>query len=219
MTERLSPSRRAVIGGAIGLAAASALPAAAQDALAAKGYALGDVVKGDPNAPVKIVEYASLTCPHCATFHKNAYPRIKADYIDTGKAHLIMREVYFDKFGLWSSAIARCGGSEAYYPIIDMMLNDQSAWYGDHVRAYQQTNNHQPILDEMRKIGRKAGLSNERMNACLEDRAFFERLVADFQETSAEDGVRSTPTFFINGEQIVGAVSADEMARVIESFL
>lgn len=220
MTNPILPSRRAVVGGAIGLAAASTLPmaAGAQD-LADKGYALGDVIKGDPDAPVTIIEYASLTCPHCSSFHVNAYPTIEADYIDTGKAKLIMREIYFDKFGLWSSAIARCGGEQAFYPMIDMFLANQREWYSAHVNAYRETSNSGPILEEMRKIGREAGLSNERMNACLEDREYFERLVADFQETSGADAVRSTPTFFINGDQVVGSVSAAEMARAIEKHL
>ena len=216
-----TPSRRAVLGGALAAGAFSATPAWAVDAdeLRAKGYAVGDVVKGDPNAPVTIIEYASLTCPHCGSFHQNAYPTIKADYIDTGKAKLIMREVYFDQFGLWSAMIARCGGDAGYHTMIDMFLNRQREWYQNHVRAFNQTKNPQPILDEMFKIGRLAGLSNDRMNACLSDQGFLERLVTDYQTKASEDGVRSTPTFFINGEQVTGAVSAAEMARVIESKL
>ncbi|MEO1613775.1 MAG: thioredoxin domain-containing protein, partial [Pseudomonadota bacterium] len=95
----------------------------------------------------------------------------------------------------------------------------QREWYQNHVRAFNQTKNPQPILDEMFKIGRLAGLSNDRMNGCLSDQSFLERLVTDYQTSASEDGVRSTPTFFINGEQVTGAVSAAEMARVIESKL
>ncbi|MEM7523018.1 MAG: DsbA family protein [Pseudomonadota bacterium] len=220
----LLTTRRAAIGGALGLAAAAvtgvATPLRAQeDELAAKGYALGDIIKGDPDAPVTIIEYASLTCPHCASFHLNSYPQIEADYIETGKAKLILREIYFDKFGLWSAAIARCGGEAAYYPILDMFLSRQRQWYSNHVGAYNQTKNDRPIIDEMKKIGRLAGLSNERMDSCLGDQDYFERLVEDFRTTSTEDGVRSTPTFFINGEQVVGAVSASTLAEVIERNL
>lgn len=218
---RFTPSRRAIVGGALALTAVSAAPAFAVDdnEFAAKGYAVGDVVKGDPDAPVTIIEYASLTCPHCATFHVNAYPEIEEKYIKTGKAKLILREIYFDQFGLWSSMIARCGGDNGFHTMIDMFLNRQRDWYQNHIRAFNQTKNPQPIIDEMFKIGRLAGLSNDRMNECLSDQAFLERLVTDYQTTSSEDGVRSTPTFFINGEQVTGAVSAAEMSRVIESKL
>ena len=191
----------------------------ARASLADKGYALGDVALGDPAAQVTIVEYASLTCPHCANFHINSFPPIKADYIDTGKAKLVVREIFFDQFGLWSTMIARSGGEAAYHPMIDMFLNRQRDWYQSHVRAYNETKNPQPIIDEMMKIGRLAGLSNERMNEALSDQEFLERLVTDFQTYSADDNVRSTPTFFINGEEVSGAVSATEMSRVIETKL
>ena len=214
---RTTLTRRAALTGAAALAA---LPAFAQDAdLATKGYAVGDVIKGDPDAPVTIIEYASLTCPHCASFHQNSYPEIEANYIDTGKAKLIMREIYFDQFGLWSAMIARCGGEPGYYTMIDMFLNRQRDWYQNHVRAYNQTKNPQPIIEEMMKIGRLAGLSNDRMESCLSDQDYLEKLVTDFQTYSSEDSVRSTPTFLINGEVVTGAVSAAEMARVIDSKL
>ena len=218
--EIFTPNRRTVMVGAAAMTALAAAPAfAVDDELSSKGYAIGDVVMGDPDAPVTIVEYASLTCPHCANFHTGAYPEIKADYIETGKAKLIMREVFFDQFGLWSTMIARCGGEAGYYTMIDMFLERQFDWYRAHVSAYNATKNPQPIIDEMMKIGRLAGLSNDRMNACLSDQAYLEKLVTDFQTYSADDNVRSTPTFLINGEVVSGNVSAAEMARVIESKL
>ena len=218
MTKRPDLNRRHVLTAAAGIAALSAAPAFAidDDPLAAKGYAVGDIVKGDPDAPVTIIEYASLTCPHCASFHVNSYPTIKADYIDTGKAKLILREIYFDQFGLWSAMVARCGGEEGYYKLIDMYLTRQREWWLSHRDAFVATKNPQPVVNEIMKIGRLAGLSNERMNACLSDQAFMERLVTDYQTTSAEDSVRSTPTFIINGNVITGSVSAAAMAAEIE---
>lgn len=211
-----NPTRRGAL--ALGAAATlvTAFPAIAQED---KGYAIGDVVIGDADAPVTIIEYASLTCPHCASFHQNSYPEIKAGYIDTGKAKLILRDVFFDQFGLWSTMIARCGGEATYPQMINMFLNRQQSWYLDHVGAFNQTKNAQPMIDEMMKIGRLAGLSNERMNACLSDEAYLERLVTDFQTNTAEDEVRSTPTFFINGEELSGAVSAAAMAAIIDKHL
>lgn len=227
MTDPLLPSRRAALMLGAGLAALAASPAAfAQEAkeeetvaLEDKGYALGDIVMGDPDAPVTIIEYASLTCNHCGSFHQNSLPEIKKNYIDTGKAKLILREVFFDQFGLWSAMIARCGGDMGFYRLIDQFMAKQDVWYFDHVRAFNQTKNAQPIIDDMMKIGRLAGLSDERMNACLSDQELLDRMLADFQTNSAEDNVRSTPTFFVNGEEVSGAVSASAMAEVIEKHL
>ena len=83
------------------------------DNAAAASSAIEDMVLGDANAPITMIEYASYTCPHCGSFHQNTYPQLKADYIDTGKVKFIFREVYFDRFGLWASMIARCGGQGA----------------------------------------------------------------------------------------------------------
>ncbi len=210
------PTRREALAFGLGAAALAGLPAFA---LEDKGYALGDVVIGDPDAPVTIIEYASLTCPHCASFHVNAWPQIKADYVDTGKVKFILREVYFDQFGLWSAMIARCAGTEGYPMLIGKFLERQRGWYLDHVAAFNETKNAAPIIEEMMKIGRLAGLSNERMNSCLGDQALLERMVGDFQTNSAADGVRSTPTFLVNGEVVSGSVPAGQMAEVIERKL
>ncbi|MFN3259851.1 MAG: DsbA family protein [Pikeienuella sp.] len=209
-------TRREALALGLGAAALAGLPAFA---LEEKGYALGDVVIGDPDAPVTIIEYASLTCPHCASFHVNAWPQIKAEYVDTGKAKFIVREVYFDQFGLWSAMIARCAGTEGYPMLIGMFLERQRGWYLDHVGAFNETKNAAPIIEEMMKIGRLAGLSNDRMNACLGDQELLERMVGDFQTNSAADEIRSTPTFLINGEVVSGSVPAGQMAEVIERKL
>lgn len=176
-----------------------------------RGYALGDIVMGDENAPVTIVEYASLTCPHCASFHRDAYPEIKANYIDTGKAKLVLREVYFDQFGLWASAVSRCGGDSRFYAFIDLYLNKQRDWSGKPTPA--------EIVEEIRRFGRLGGLSNERIDACLEDTEFHTKLIEDYQTNAQADGVRSTPYFLVNGTPVRGAVSAAEMAEAIDSAL
>ena len=87
-----------------------------------------DMAIGDENAPVTIIEYASYTCPHCATFHQGPFKKLKADYIDTGKVRFIYREVYFDRYGLWASMIARCGGPEKFFGITDLIFAGQSTW-------------------------------------------------------------------------------------------
>ena len=89
---------------------------------------MGDVVLGDEAAPVTVIEYASFTCPHCASFHINTWPQFKAAYIDTGKVRFILREVYFDRYGLWASMVARCGGTDGFYPMADQLMKKQSVW-------------------------------------------------------------------------------------------
>ncbi|MEM7269541.1 MAG: DsbA family protein [Pseudomonadota bacterium] len=211
----LDLTRRTTIAG---MAAFAAAPALAQS-LEEKGYVLGDAPMGDENAPVTMIEYASLTCPHCASFHATSWETVKTDYIDTGKVRFIMREVFFDQFGLWATMVARSGGEENYHRMIDMYLMRQQDWYGNHVRAYNQTKNPRPIVDEIMKIGRLSGMSNQRMTEALEDRAFLERLVEDYKVYTAEDNVRSTPTFMINGEQATGSMGPAAISALIDAQL
>lgn len=170
-------------------------------------YILDDIVIGDPDAPVEIIEYASLTCPHCARFHTDVWPEIKEAYVDTGKAKLIIREVYFDKFGLWASMTARCGGEKGFYPMVDTFLGTQGVW----TRAPD-------IAHAIHQIGRRAGLSNERLRACLADREYAKTLLERYKENAEADGIRSTPTFLINGEKH-GNMSLEEMTKLIEAEL
>lgn len=207
-----TPNRRHILRGGATLAAAAALAAgpmaALADALETRGYALGDMIVGDENAPVTIVEYSSLTCPHCAAFHTNTWPEIKTKYVDTGKARLIFREVYFDQYGLWASMIARCGGEATFFGYIDTFLKRQQDW----ARA-------EDIVSEMQRIGRLGGLPAERIQACLTDEDFMNRLVGDFQQNAGADAVRSTPTFIINGQTATGAMSVAEFSALIDRHL
>ena len=90
-----------------------------------------EMTLGDPDAPVTMIEYASFTCPHCADFHANQFKKLKKDYIATGKVHFIYRDVYFDRFGLWASMVARCGGEDRFFGITDMIYAQQKEWIGD----------------------------------------------------------------------------------------
>jgi protein-disulfide isomerase len=192
-------------------AALAAAPAAAQTdekPLEERGYALGEMTMGDPNAPVTIIEYASLTCGHCARFHTETLPEIKKTYIDTGKARLIFREVYFDQYGLWAGMVARCGGEGPYFGYVDTMLRRQREWAGAS-----------DIVGELQRIGRLGGLSAERLNACLSDEALMTRLVEDFQKTAGADEINATPTFIINGEKVSGAIGVQEMSALIDKHL
>ena len=148
---------------------------------------------GDPNAPITMIEYASYTCPHCASFHAGAFKDLKKDYIDTGKAHFIYREVYFDRYGLWASMVARCGGGDKFFGISDLLYSTQSEWArgGDPVS----------IADNLRRIGLTAGIEQETLDACLADGEKAQALVGWYQANAAADEVTSTPSFVINGEK------------------
>ncbi len=150
-----------------------------------------DIVLGNPDAAVTMIEYASFTCPHCARFHKDVMPKIKSEYIDTGKIKFIYREVFFDRPGLWAAMIARCGGNEKYMGIADILYDRQREWTSGNGGA--------EIAQNLYKIGRIAGLNNEVMEACLQDQDMAKALVANFQKHTEADGVNSTPSVLING--------------------
>ena len=165
---------------------------------------------GDPNAPITLIEYASYTCPHCANFHKGAYQQIKENYIDTGKVRLIYREVYFDRYGLWASMVARCGGAEKFFGISDIIYDTQSEW----TRAGGPAE----IAGELRKIGLLAGLDKDTLEACLSDADKAQTLVAWYQENAEADGVTGTPSFILNGRKVSNQSYA-ELARMFDEEL
>ena len=152
---------------------------------------------GDVNAKVKMVEYLSFTCPHCAAFHAEVYPRLKVDYIDSGKVRLDYHEVYFDQLGLLGAMLARCGGEMRYMGITDMLFDKQMDWAGAADMG--------AAVDALKTIGRAAGMEDVAMDACLRDQTAAEALVAHYQESIAadypNDTFGGTPSFIINGAQ------------------
>ena len=183
--------RKLILGGAavFGL---GTLSMAANAQQAADALEIPDMVLGVADAPVEIIEYASFTCPHCATFHAEVLPQLKADYIDTGKVRLIYREVYFDRFGLWGSMIARCGGEARYFDIANLFYEKQREWTasGDPVI----------IIAELRKLAKTTGMTDEALDACMSDANMAQRLVSWYQTNAERDDIRSTPSFVIDGE-------------------
>lgn len=149
---------------------------------------------GSPDAPVTVIEYAMFTCPHCADFTREVFPKIKEKYIDTGKVRLVFREVYYNKPALWAGMIARCAPADRYFGIVDVLFSTQAKWVGDGTDA-------QAMLANLYSIGRQAGLTDAEMDACMADRAKAEALVAEFQKTTTADGIEGTPTFMINGQK------------------
>jgi protein-disulfide isomerase len=204
----LKLNRRAMI--ALTAAATAAMtPAFAQEATTTD-EGPGDFSLGSPDAPVKIIEYASYTCPHCANFHKNVFKNLKAEYIDTGKVHFTLREVYFDRYGLWAAMVARCGGEARYFGIHDMLFDKQQDWAGsqDPMQAVQK----------LREIGLASGLDNAALDACLNDQATAEALIARFEKNMAADEVKGTPTIFINGDRHSNMSWADLKAILDEKL-
>ena len=169
---------------------------------------VGDMVLGDPEAPIKIVEYASLTCPHCASFHADVLPQIKANYIDTGKARLVYRDFPLDKSALLAAAMARCAGRDRFFGFIDVLYRTQSSWS----RADKPT-------EALARIGRLGGLKREEIDACLADEALLDRILSARIQGRKEFDIRSTPTFIVNGEKIVGAESYQRFKEVLDRML
>ena len=163
---------------------------------------INDMVLGDPDAPIEVIEYASYTCPHCASFHANQFPQIKANYIETGKVKFIYREVYFDRFGLWASMIARCGDStERFFGISELLYSKQGEWTASGDPSV--------IVQELRKIGKLAGLDDATLDTCMQDADMAQSLVTWFEANSNRDGISSTPSFIIDGEKTSNMSYAD----------
>ena len=182
--------------------------AAAETPQAGADYVLGDVALGDPEAPLTVIEYASFTCPHCASFHEQTFPEFREKYIETGKVRFILREVYFDQYWLWASMVARCGGEEGFYPLVDAFLGSQGTW----TRAPD-------IGHAIQQVGRRAGLPAERLQHCLSDREFAKTLLETYQENREADEIQSTPTFVIDGENHTGAMSFEDFSAILDAAL
>jgi protein-disulfide isomerase len=208
-TRRQFLKTTALTTAALGLV--SAAPAWAQsvdeDELLKPGP-LGDKTLGDEAAPVTIIEYASMTCGHCANFHKRTWPDLKKDYIETGKVRFIFREFPLDPVASAAFMLARCAPQEKYFDIVDIMFEEQRAW------AFTD-NPYQSLLDFSKQIG----FTQESFEECLTNQGLLDAVNAVRERGANEFGVNSTPTFFINGEKHSGALSIDEMGKIIEENL
>ncbi len=171
-----------------------------------------EMVLGNPDAEVTVVEYASFTCPHCASFHAGSFKDLKKDFIDTGKIKFVYREVYFDRQGLWAAIVARCGeGAEnRYFGIADMIYKNQRVWARQEDPA--------AIVDSLRRFGKTAGLTDTQLDQCFSDADTAQKLYARYLQLAEEDSVKSTPTFIINGE-LYSNMPYAEMADIINAAL
>jgi protein-disulfide isomerase len=169
-----------------------------------------DFTLGAADAPVKLTEYASFTCPHCATFHKDIFGKLKADYIDTGKVLFEYREVYFDRYGLWAAMMARCGGEMRYFGITDILFDTQQEWAASEDPTV--------VVENLKKIGRTAGMDNAALDICMKDPAMAEALVAHFETNFKADGIEGTPSILINGVKHPN-MAYDELKAVLDAEL
>ncbi|MGJ4900922.1 DsbA family protein [Bradyrhizobium sp. HKCCYLS2058] len=176
----------------------------------AKPQSLPDMAIGPADAAVTITEYASMTCPHCAAFNATVFPKLKAEYIDTGKIRYIFREFPLDIKAAAGSMLTRCianGDAQKYFAVTDMLFRSQNDWV---VKNTTET---------LTRIGKQAGLSQQQVEACLKDQALLDKIAADQKYASDILKVDSTPTFFINGEKIKGEASIEEFQKKINPLL
>ncbi|MCZ2158482.1 DsbA family protein [Bartonella sp. 220] len=166
-----------------------------------------DRFEGEENAPVTIVEYASLTCSHCAHFYNDVLPKIRQKYIKTGKVKLIFRDYAFDPRATAGFMLARCVPEDRYFPMIEVLFQKQQEWVWE-----------KDALTPLKKIGLMAGFTDESFTACLKNQSILDEVNASFKR-GKELGVTATPTFFINGNKYEGAMSVESFFSVIDSFL
>jgi protein-disulfide isomerase len=163
-------------------------------------------VLGNADAPVTIIEYASLTCPHCATFHVETLPALKQRYIDPGKAKLIFRDFPLDQVALQAAVLAHCAGDQRYFAFLDAMFANQATWAraSDPVAALKQ-------------LARLGGLPEDQANACLADRSMQDAVLQSRLTGEQEFEVSATPTIIVNGRKVEGAHDIDSLAQAIDA--
>lgn len=167
-----------------------------------------EMTLGNPDAEIQVIEYASFTCPHCANFAETVFPELQENYIDTGKIEFVHREVYFDRYGLWAGMVARCD-SEKYFGLADLIYERQRDWAQGEPAE---------IAENLKRLGKTAGLSDEQLEACLSDGAKAEALYETFQQNAKADDVTSTPTFIIDGEKYSN-MGYDEFSSILDEKL
>jgi protein-disulfide isomerase len=186
--------------------ASGAAPAAAFDPVAASKLSSDDRLLGNPDAPVTIIEYASLTCPHCAAFEAETLPEIKKQWIDTGKAKLVYRDFPLDGAAIKASLLARCAPPDRFYGLLEKLFSLQLAWAheGDPTET-------------LGRIAKDGGIDDDAFRSCMKDDAMQNKILASRLQGEKEFGVNSTPTFFINGTKLVGAQPYEKFDEALKA--
>lgn len=168
-----------------------------------------DMIIGKPDAPLTVIEYASLTCPHCANFHEQHLPVIRAKYIDTGKVRLVYRNFFWDKAALDAATLATCAGPEKYFAFISVLFQQQNTW--------AKSKDH---LLELKKIGKFGGVSESQFDSCLKDSKIIDTLLERRKEGTEKYQVDSTPTFILNGKKLDShGMTPEEFASFVDPLL
>jgi len=194
---------RTAAAAAFVLLVAAGSPGAAQSVT---DTALRDVVLGRPDAPVAVVEYSSLGCSHCAAFHATVLPRLKTNYIDTGKVRWTVRDFPLGQMPLAGAVTARCAGPNGYLPLLDTLFRTQESWMSSA----------DPIVS-LERLARQAGIDKKRFDDCLDDRKLVDGIIARAREV--EKIVSGTPTFLVDGERVVGMTPYEEFAAILDRHL
>ncbi len=215
---RFELSRRSVLAVmCAGAAVAAALPALAQSRGPAevpveelmKPVGLPDLALGPKDAKVTIVEYASMTCGHCAHFTKDVWPELKKKYVDTNKVHYVFREFPLDNLAAAASMLARCTGEDKAFSLIEVLFEKQNEW------AFGEGN---PV-PRLFEIAKQAGFTQESFDKCLTDQKLLDEITAGRTRAGEVFGVSATPTFFINGKKLDGAPTMEKFDAMIEPLL
>lgn len=164
-----------------------------EKALALKEH---DIGIGDPNAPVKLIEYASAGCGHCAAFAIETLPKIKADWIDKGQVYYVLRDYPLDNVAAGASMVARCLPREGFYPFMEVLFRNQPEWHKN-----------EGAIDAIAGLARRAGLSRAQVESCLKDQKVLKQIQDSLDEASKVLAVSSTPTMFVNGKIVTGAAA------------
>jgi protein-disulfide isomerase len=168
---------------------------------------MGEMAMGDAKAPITVIEYASMTCPHCAHFSEATFPELKKRYIDTGKVRYMLREFPLDQLAAAGFILARCAGPDKYFPLVETLFAQQRDWVV------------QRPLGPLTAIAKQAGLTQEAFEACLGNQDLIDKMEKVRNQASEKFGVNSTPTFFINGKRLPGALSIEEMEKEFAPYL
>jgi protein-disulfide isomerase len=171
---------------------------------------LGDMALGPADARVKIIEYASMTCPHCAAFTKETFPNLKATYIDTGKVRYIFREYPLDEVAFLGAILARCiakGDPAKFFNVIDVLFASQNEWASN------------APVEPLKRITKQLGLNDQEFQACVDNRAISQGIIETRDYAFDRLKVNATPTFFINGQLLQGEASLEEFAKIIDPLL
>ncbi|MEW6436097.1 MAG: DsbA family protein [Pseudomonadota bacterium] len=171
--------------------------------------ALPDIVQGKADAPVSIVEYASMTCPHCARFHAETYPMLRDKYINTGKVRFVLREFPLDPRAAAAFMLARCSGDgDKRTAVIDLLFNAQESW------AYSDT-----PLDALANLMKQTGMSSKEFEACLNDQKLYNKVVKERDDAGKDFSIDATPTFFINGVKYSGEMSVPALSKILDPLV